>query len=262
MKKALITLLALSGMAMAEFNESAITGYAGAFTQGSGAANVLTLSSGTANIWFGENGKTLTSYCVQFTINSDTKTGPGETMFRTTTAGTGVGLQAWGPATNTYRGSAFYANGALRQNETKAWDSDTQSNLNLDFGATSHAAADQTPVTIRMAYDAANKMAYMYNVTSSTGVRIDLSSSTYDAAYTDLVSGVAGTMNTVGAFAFWGGERVFTDVLVYDLTNVVTSGTAGTADMMAFVIAPVPEPATATLSLLALAGLAARRRRH
>ena len=50
-------------------------------------------------------------------------------------------------------------------------------------------------------------------------------------------------------------------------TNLVTSGYifdgyASKADMIAITSAMVPEPTTATLSLLALAGLAARRRRH
>jgi MYXO-CTERM domain-containing protein len=71
--------------------------------------------------------------------------------------------------------------------------------------------------------------------------------------------------NNADGFQFAGsfrneGTKVDFDGTI-ELDNLLVYKTALTADEVKSLIVPVPEPTTATLSLLALAGLAARRRR-
>ena len=96
--------------------------------------------------------------------------------------------------------------------------------------------------------------------TSSQGTRWTLSVLKADGTYTDLTAGLTNLR--------WSSMQ---DITKIDIdTNVITqayafdgfiSGDTAYSLNKQAIAAPIPEPTTATLSLLALAGLAARRRR-
>ena len=113
-----------------------------------------------------------------------------------------------------------------------------------------------TPLTLRFAYDSESDLAYLYDVTNAQLI-------TYSISLTDELSSVAAThdgsdVNNKTQFFTQSNEFTFNLGNVYDMSSVAGDNTA----FKNFVTTKtIPEPTTATLSLLALAGLAARRRR-
>ncbi len=94
---------------------------------------------------------------------------------------------------------------------------------------------------------------------AAANTTLNYSSSKSNASYTTATKTISGGLITLG------GQAVSTtDAGMYVITNAALTNTgtyaAGLKDITISPVA-VPEPATATLSLLALAGLAARRRR-
>ena len=97
-------------------------------------------------------------------------------------------------------------------------------------------------------------MLYVSNLTSGTYIQQNLTVGNISSDW-NLVSGTARFWTNSGAQNVQAGEVAnLTGLTDAQILEVVTTGSYTPSD-------PVPEPTTATLSLLALAGLAARRRR-
>ncbi len=110
--------------------------------------------------------------------------------------------------------------------------------------------------TFAFAFDSVTNTAYLANITDSNAITLvsyTLTSEEAVSLNTSLVSGTSRTWTN-------SGYQEFVFDKVTDMNQAATAGvfevTLRNGGAM-----PIPEPATATLSLLALAGLAARRRR-
>ena len=113
------------------------------------------------------------------------------------------------------------------------------------------------PLTLRVAYNATSKNAYLYDVTDGEFVSITVN----DVKPT--LSSVADShdgsdINDKTQFYCFGSRINYTLGTVTDMSSIAGNKTAFESYIKTKTI---PEPTTATLSLLALAGLAARRRR-
>ncbi len=116
------------------------------------------------------------------------------------------------------------------------------SNAEVTLGTNLNIAATQNH-TFTFAYDAVNKIAYLADCDTDAVISYALTDS--ETFATTLISGTVRSWTNQGYQDYSFGA--VTDMSAY----------AGTAAFAQY----VPEPTTATLSLLALAGLAARRRR-
>ena len=237
MKKTLITILALAGLAHADFDPTLVTSYSATF------ANETNSTTTTSVLTFGnEESLALKSWCIEFTTTAVKTSGSHILMSSSGSDSVGVCLDTWGPSGAT-RNFGVKVNG----------NSSTGAGSFKSVLSTNAGGASQ--ITMRLAYDNQNMTYYVMSLddekTLTTGTFITADSSDYY-----LTSGVS-------KFSVYGTNS-YTVTAVYDLTDVAKAGATGKADFAAFVANPttVPEPATATLSLLALAGLAARRRRH
>ena len=109
---------------------------------------------------------------------------------------------------------------------------------------------------MRFAYDNVSSTAYLYNVTKNELAVRNLSS---DNEKNHLVS-VSSADNTGASAVFTNSGKDYASYgTVYDMSSLAGDTQAFTTYVKTMLL--VPEPTTATLSMLALAGLAARRRR-
>ena len=90
-----------------------------------------------------------------------------------------------------------------------------------------------------------------------------LGTSTYEGTVTLGAQSASGTvtMTSETPYVIAAGDSQKLTMTVIRTANGYTGFATVTAGSISYSVAPIPEPATATLSLLALAGLAARRRR-
>ena len=232
MKKTLITIFALGSVAAAD-----ITLYDATFAKD----GQDTLTSGRSHLKVGTEAITLSSWMIEFQITKQNDIGTFFSTALNATAGVergGLGIRTYSDTGLSITTSANTAHASAKLTVTKF----------------SELSANN-PITLRFAYDAVSHTAYLYNVGTGKYVSAtDLTASdTYKLTTVDS-SVTSGDVN--GKSMFWTDQATAT----YKLMSITDmSSLAGTEDFLAHVTAP--EPTTATLSLLALAGLAARRRR-
>ena len=246
MKKTLITLLALAGVAAAAEQTITLSDYA--YTDGFYATTVLSLEQLTT---------------IMNTSHVDTTImGVGVLLDNNSTHSAAVALKTWNnDAHNQFH--VYYNQGA-------GVDASSFGNANASFTApsgytwpTNHGINDTATggLTTTNAVGAALTFAFAPKnaATDVYGISVALT-----IAYTD---GTYGTIVGNADKYSWSNNSYKATEFVYDDTylsapTVTKSGTWTHADLVnANMTALVPEPTTATLSLLALAGLAARRRR-
>ena len=244
MKKTLIALAALAGVAVAE---NAPVEYDAYILQLNNTGNKITeLKSTRGQIWFNEDGASLTSWMLEFSL--DKLNGGNSVLFATDMGTAGAANERYGLSVYSWFNQTGVTIGKDNSHYTGA--------ANLTFPSN-----PKLPVTLRLAYDAVGDTAYLYCVETNTITSVKTTTD-----YTLKGSTVGGASDVAGLGTFWtdGGSDNFT---VYTVTDM--SGVAGNADAFAdyvmtktYTEPSIPEPTTATLSLLALAGLAARRRRR
>lgn len=249
MKKTLVAIFALSSVAAAD-----VTLYDATFANG----GMDTLTTARSHLKVGTEAITLSSWMIEFQITKQKDVGTFFSTYRNFTYEEGGETKpprergGLGIRTSTRSGLAI---------TTKADEDFASSRLaviKFDSNPKDDAAEVSTsnPITLRFAYDAVNHAAYLYNVGTGEYVSAkDLEASdTY--SLTTVSSSVTGMGDIDGKTMFWtdGGSANYKLLGVTDMSSL-----AGKSDFLAYVTAP--EPATATLSLLALMGLAARRRR-
>ncbi|MBR2143957.1 MAG: PEP-CTERM sorting domain-containing protein [Akkermansia sp.] len=220
MKKTIITLLALSGLAMGvetlkELDSNELT--VGTLQVG----NSNTITGGNAGLTFSVGGKTqLSAYIITFgydEIPSDSK----DSWLRLENT-TGCGIGTTNSTTMDLRTGVFVGN---------------------SIAGTSFAINTEDTFALTFSVDTV----YLSNL--SKGTYISTTVSADDVAGWKLISGTARIWTHSGTTDIQVGQVAdLSDLTEAQVLSVVKTGT-------------VPEPATATLSLLALAGLAARRRR-
>ncbi len=194
------------------------------------------ITTGNGNFFFDEAGAELSSYMFDFTLTKMTTATHNHVMIATErTASNGAG----GLTFLTWQAAYVGVGDAKTHNGENGGNSITLSQ------------GDE----FRFAYDAVSSTAYLYNVTKDELAIHNLSSD--DASY-HLVSGTSN--NDEGASVVYTneGNDYASYGTVYDMSSLAGDTQAFTTYVKTMV---VPEPTTATLSLLALAGLAARRRR-
>lgn len=235
MKNTIITLLALAGMAAAnDIQKWDLT-----FTNGN-----QSITTGNCDLW-AENGLVLESYMFDFTVDVYTTGG-----YNVTTVLTYRGATA---SDGERQGMSF-----LTWNVTNVGIGNGKTHYSVDSNKATVAAGDE----FRFAFNAETETGYLYNVTQDKLCMVDMSTDITEDNISKyyFTSGVKGTQATIGASVVWtnssGGQFTMGDL--YDLSAVASNA----AQFESFVkTKTIPEPTTATLSLLALAGLAARRRR-
>lgn len=242
MKKTIITLLALAGVAAAVDN-APIEYDAYILQLNNTGTKITSLTSTRGQIWFNEDAATLSSWMIEFSL--DKLNGGNDVLFATNFGTAGQGNERYGLSVYSWFDQSGVTIGKDSNHFTGA--------ANLTFPSN-----PQLPVTLRLAYDAVGDKAYLYCVETDAITSV---ATTVD--YTLNGSTIGGGSDVSGLGSFWtdGGKDNFT---IYTVTDM--SALAGNADSFAEyvktkTVPAVPEPTTATLSLLALAGLAARRRR-
>ena len=243
MKKTIITLLALCGVAAAADN-APIEYDAYILQLNNTSTKITSLTNTRGQIWFNTDAATLSSWMIEFSLD---KLNGGNSVLFATNFGTAGG-------TNERYGLSVYS-----------WFDQTGVTIGKDNSHFTGAANltfpsnPKLPVTLRLAYDAVGDTAYLYCVQTDA-----ITSVATTTGYTLKGSTISGGSDASGLGTFWtdGGSDNFT---IYTVTDM--SALAGNADSFAEyvkskTVPSVPEPTTATLSLLALAGLAARRRRR
>ena len=121
----------------------------------------------------------------------------------------------------------------------------------------------EAPITLRFAYDAESDIAYLYNVDTKEYITATNLSTRYEGgsfSFSSVDSTVIGNGDKDGKTMFWtdSGSATYKLLGVTDMSSIAGNDTQFVNYLKTKTI---PEPTTATLSLLALAGLAARRRR-
>lgn len=241
MKKTIITFLAFCGVAAA-----APTEYE-AYLLHMDDTSALTqeISTKRGQLWFHEDGAELTSWMVTFKLDSLSEA--SVTLFNScqgTVAGPderhGLGVYVWYNSTGvTIAKDAGHLSGA----EEILFPGNNKDNL---------------PVTLRLAYDGVSDTVYLYcdETQALTSVNVAATDDNGEAVHYNLKGAtLGGGQDQSGVATFWtdSGANHFTVISVTDMSSVA-------GDEKAFV-RYIPEPAAATLSLLALAALSARRRR-
>ena len=242
MKKTIITLLALAGVA------GAVTEYTATFADNKG----NTLTTQRSHIIFGdataENPLTLSSWMIEFSVTKFSDAG-GLLAIAPPKADSGNGF-----GIRTHGGTKL---GIMFCNGTDYYGTTDDASSELFVTAESVSAAK--PLTLRFAYDAETNTVYLYDVTNDAIISreitddIILSSVAADHDGGD-INGKTQFYTNSGAFNFGLGN-------VTDMSSLAGKNEAFVTYVKTKTTASIPEPATATLSLLALAGLAARRRR-
>lgn len=232
MKKTLVIILALSSVATAD-----ITLYDATFAS----TGTDTLTGARSHLKVGSEAITLSSWMIEFQI---TKQGDSGTFFSTCRYSTD----------QTERGGL-----GIRTNSDTGLSITTNANNSFASGKLTVTSftdiSANNPITLRFAYDAVNHSAYLYNV--GTGEYVSATELTASDTYKlATVDSTVTTGDVNGKSMFWT-DQGSANYKLMGITDM--SSLAGTAGFLAHVT--VPEPATATLSLLALAGLATRRRR-
>lgn len=235
MKKTLITIFALGSVAAAD-----ITLYDATFADN----GKDTLTGGRSHLTVGSEAITLSSWMIEFQITK---------------------LGTYGSLFSTCRNLSYEESGEQKEYEyggLGVYVGSSELKITKDTGTTASdkslavsGVSTTNPITLRFAYDESSQAAYLYNVgtgeyVSATGL------STSEAYKLTTVESSVGDKDVNGKSMFWtyGGGTQYKLLKITDMSSL-----AGTGDFLAHVTAP--EPTTATLSLLALVGLAARRRR-
>ena len=216
------------------------TTYAATFA--TGGTETLTLNAnGASNLLFGDGATTLSSWMIEFQIS--TLQDPG-TFVSTAPAYAGHtdGNNRDGLGIRTSSTSAMRISIGGNDGQT----SDALSTTTLSDLSTS-------PLTLRFAYDATSNTAYLLNV--GTGDYVSKSTSD-DYSLQSVVTGTAASANVATFYA--DGN---TNIKLLGVTDMSAIAGNSKAFVSYLTTKTVPEPTTATLSLLALCGLAARRRR-
>jgi len=246
MKKTLITLLALSGVVVAAETPKEYTATfanSGTTTQASDRSHIL-LDGGNAAI-------TLDSWMMEFQIQKQSDIGAFFSLSRNANNSERGGL---GLRTNSSSGVGISWNG------NAGWASDP---TKLDVTSFSSISAD-SPITLRFAYDAESDTAYLYNVDTEKYITATKLTTRYeggDFSFSSVDKTVTGTGDVNGKTMFWtdGGTAAYKLLGVTDMSSIAGDNTKFVNYLTTKTI---PEPTTATLSLLALCGLASRRRRR
>ena len=214
MKKTLITLMALAGVACGK-----------TITLSSIEADFVTSPVKAGNCWSGD-------YILTFTLTDD------------------YTLAGRGSVVGSYRGSAV--NDAYGYNAIVLGGSDKALTLTVGrgraFNTVDNATGIDAATTFTFAPDATDKVTFTTQI--EKGVKYTLTVTGGDQAMTPTLTWAGGSET----LASYKGNMNENAALTYAVN-------AGTITKEIPVTPSVPEPATATLSLLALAGLASRRRR-
>lgn len=245
MKKTLITLFALAGVAAAaDMPKKYVATFANSRTdtQSSARSHIL-LDGGTQAI-------TLDSWMIEFQIQKQSDVGAFFALGRNDNGQERGGL---GLRTNSASGVGISWNG------NSGWASDP---AKLDVTSFSSITAE-SPITLRFAYDAESDIAYLYNVDTDKYITATNLTTRYEGgnfSFSSVDSSVTGNGDVAGKTMFWtdGGSAAYKLLGVTDMSSLEGDNTQFVSYLTT---KTVPEPTTATLSLLALAGLAARRRR-
>lgn len=245
MKKTLITLLALAGVAAAaDMPKEYVATFANSRsdTQSSDRSHIL-LNGGIEAI-------TLESWMLEFQIQKQGDKGAFFSLHRNENDSERGGL---GLRTNSSAGVGISWNG------NAGWASDPTKLSVTDFSSISATS----PITLRFAYDAESDIAYLYNVDTDEYITATNLTTRYEGgnfSFSSVDSSVTENGDVAGKTMFWTD----TGSASYKLLGVTDMASIAGNDIQ-FVrylkTKTIPEPTTATLSLLALAGLAARRRR-
>ena len=245
MKKTLITLFALAGVAAAaDMPKEYVATFANSRTdtQSSARSHIL-LDGGTQAI-------TLDSWMIEFEIQKQSDIGAFFALGRNANDLERGGL---GLRTNSSSGVGISWNG------NAGWASDPDK---LDVTSFSSISAE-SPITLRFAYNAESDIAYLYNVDTNKYITATNLTTRYEGgnfSFSSVDSSVTGNGDVAGKTMFWtdGGSAAYKLLGVTDMSSLEGDNTQFVSYLTTKTI---PEPTTATLSLLALAGLAARRRR-
>ncbi len=245
MKKTLITLFALAGVAAAaDMPKEYVATFANSRTdtQSSARSHIL-LDGGTQAI-------TLDSWMIEFQIQKQSDVGAFFALGRNANDQERGGL---GLRTNSSSGVGISWNG------NSGWAS---APAKLDVTSFSSITAE-SPITLRFAYDAESDIAYLYNVDTDKYITATNLTTRYEGgnfSFSSVDSSVTGNGDVAGKTMFWtdGGSAAYKLLGVTDMSSLEGDNTQFVSYLTT---KTVPEPTTATLSLLALAGLAARRRR-
>lgn len=244
MKKTLITLLALTGVAAAGMPKEYVATFANSRTdtQSTQRSHIL-LDGGTEAI-------TLDSWMLEFQIQKQSDIGAFFSLSRYANDSERGGL---GLRTNSASGIGISWNG------NSGYASDP---TKLDVTSFSSISKD-SPITLRFAYDAKSDIAYLYNVDTQKYITATELTTRYEGgsfSFSSVDSTVTGNGDVAGKTMFWtdSGNASYKLLGVTDMTSIAGND----AQFVSYLATKsIPEPATATLSLLALCGLAARRRR-
>lgn len=243
MKKTILTLFAMAGSVLAD----GIQSWDVTLTRN----NASSITNGNSDLWAGSDGMVVPSFLMEYTVDAYASGG-----YNVTTICTARGVAD----SSSERGGLTM----LTWLTTNVGIANGKTHYSTSANSMTFAAGD----TMRMAFDSVSETAYLYNVTKDTMCFVDMSATVTEenASNYYFTSGVMGVQATLGSTAVWTNYNndKFTFGKLYDLSSL-----AGTEQFEVFVktleapeVTPsIPEPATATLSLLALCGLAARRRR-
>lgn len=240
MKKTLIALMALAGVAVADSAPTVYDAYI--LKNGATSTKITELTGSRGQIWFNEDAATLSSWMIEFSL--DKLNGGNSVLFATDFGTAGGGDERYGLSVYSWYDQSGVTIG--------------KDNLHFNGAANLTFPSDpKLPVTLRLAYDAVGDTAYLYCVETDV-----ITSVTTTTDYALNGSTVGGGSDVSGLATFWtdGGSDNFTIHTVTDMSSLAGDSVAF-ADYVK-TTEYIPEPATATLSLLALAGLAARRRRR